>query len=72
MLNGHYRVNLPTPLDRQPGGYILAGLDSATDSNVIKFLGNAKFSKLLISNSWCGHHPSNRLSFHRASTSHVL
>ena len=43
-LSGHYRVvDLPTPLDLQPGGYVLAGLDSATTPDVIKFVGNAFF-----------------------------
>jgi hypothetical protein len=43
-LNGHYRViDLPTPLSLQPGNYVLAGLDSATTPDVIKFVGNANF-----------------------------
>ena len=43
-LNGHYRViDLPTPLDLQPGLYVLAGLDSAATPDVIKFVGSANF-----------------------------
>jgi len=39
-LNGVWRVeDLSTPLDLQPGGYILAGLDSVQSSDVIKFVG---------------------------------
>jgi len=43
-LSGHYRViDLPTPLNLQPGGYTLAGLDSATTPDVIKFVNSANF-----------------------------